>query len=108
MKTSKLILIPLALAATALALRADPAEVWEKTCIKCHGADGVGNTKMGAKMGVKDMTDPKFQAGFTDEQAAKAIKEGLKDGDKVKMKPAEGVTDADIKGLVAKVRSFKK
>jgi cytochrome c551/c552 len=53
------------------------------------------------------MTNAKFQASFTDDQAFKAIKEGIKDGDKVKMKPAEGLSDDDIKALVAKVRAFK-
>jgi cytochrome c551/c552 len=39
----------------------------------------------------------------------KAIKEGVKDkAGKVAMKPAENVTDADIKALVAYVRAFKK
>jgi cytochrome c551/c552 len=58
-------------------------------------------------MEVKDMTDAKYQASFTDEKATKDIKEGIKDGDKTKMKPAEGLSDDDIKALVAKVRSFK-
>jgi hypothetical protein len=44
-----------------------------------------------------------------DEAAIKAIKEGLKDKDgKVVMKPTEGLSDADIKGLVAYMRTFKK
>jgi hypothetical protein len=90
------------------AVCADPAEIWDKNCVKCHGADGAGKTKMGEKVGVKDFTDAKYQASFTDEQGIKAIKEGVKDGDKVKMKPLEGATDDDAKALVAKVRSFKK
>jgi cytochrome c553 len=109
MKRTKFYLIILALAASTAALSAaDVGPIWEKTCQKCHGPDGKGQTKMGGKMGVKDMTDAKYQASFTDEQAAKALKEGLKDGDKIRMKPAEGLTDDDIKALVAKVRSFKK
>ena len=87
---------------------ADVKELWEKNCVKCHGADGKGDTKMGKKAGVKDLTDAKFQAEVTDEKAFKAIKEGVKDGDKTKMKPAEGVTDDDIKGLVAHFRTLKK
>ena len=57
---------------------------------------------------VKDMTDAKVQAAFTDEKAFKAIKEGIKDGDKTRMKPAEDMSDDDIKALVAYVRAFKK
>jgi hypothetical protein len=59
-------------------------------------------------MEIKDLTDAKVQAAFTDDQAFKSIKEGIKDGDKTKMKPAEGLSDDDIKALVAKVRAFKK
>ena len=40
--------------------------------------------------------------------AVKAIKEGVKDGDKVKMMPAEKLTDDEIKALVAFVRGLKK
>jgi cytochrome c553 len=87
---------------------ADAKENWEKHCQKCHGEDGKGQTKMGAKAGVKDLTDAKVQGEFTDDKAFKAIKEGIKDGDKTKMKPAEGLSDDEIKALVAKTRSFKK
>ncbi len=86
----------------------DVGAIWEKSCQKCHGVDGKGDTKMGKKMEVKDMTDAKYQASFKDAEATKAIKEGIKDGDKTKMKPAEDVTDEDIKALVAKVRAFAK
>jgi len=86
----------------------DAKETWEKTCAKCHGADGKGQTKMGQKLGVRDYTDAKIQADLKDDAAFKAIKEGLKDKeDKTLMKPAEGLSDDDIKALVAQVRSFK-
>lgn len=99
----------MALAATTAALSAaDAAANWEKNCQKCHGADGAGQTPMGKKLALKDLTDAKYQSTFTDAEATKAIKEGIKDGDKTKMKAAEGLTDDEIKDLVAKVRSFKK
>lgn len=107
MKKSTLALAALALAATTAAASADTAETWEKLCVKCHGADGKGETKMGKKMEIKNFTDAKYQASFTDEHAFKSIKEGIKDGDKTKMKAAEGLSDDEIKALVAKVRSFK-
>jgi len=94
----------------ALAARAaDAKENYDKDCLKCHGADGKGQTKMGQKLGAKDYTDAKVQAGLTDDAAFKAIKEGLKDKDgKQLMKPSEGLSDADIKALVAYMRTFKK
>src|SRR6476646_5168555 len=99
----KITLIALALVLPAsLVFAGDAKAAYEKDCAKCHGADGKGETKMGKKMGAKDYTDAKVQAELKDEAAIKAIKEGLKDKDgKVVMKPAEGLSDADIKGLVA-------
>jgi cytochrome c553 len=95
-------------AAAITASAGDAKENWEKTCAKCHGADGKGQTKMGQKLGVRDYSDAKVQADLKDDAAFKAIKEGLKDKeDKTLMKPAEGLTDDDIKALVAHMRSFK-
>ena len=106
-------LIVLSVALSALGLmtaRADDAQAaYDKQCAKCHGADGKGDTKMGKKLGAKDYTDAKVQADLKDDEAAKAIKEGLKDKDgKTLMKPAEGLSDDQIKALVAHMRSFKK
>jgi len=87
----------------------DVKENWEKLCAKCHGPDGKGETKMGQKLEIKDLTNAKLQADLKDEQAFKAIKEGIKDKEgKIKMKPAEGVTDDEIKALVSHVRTLKK
>ena len=63
---------------------------------------------MGKKLGAKDYSDAKVQAELKDDAAAKAIKDGLTKDDKVLMKPTEGVTDEDVKGLVAHMRGFKK
>ena len=99
-----------AFAVAALSAQAEDAKaLYEKDCTKCHGADGKGQTKMGQKLAVKDYTDAKVQAEMKDDAAIKAIKEGLKDKDgKTLMKPAEGLSDDDIKGLVNYMRSFKK
>ena len=107
----KLIVIGVALliAGAASVRAADAKENWDKNCAKCHGLDGKGQTKMGQKLGIKDYTDAKVQAGFTDEEAFKALKEGLKDKEgKTLMKAAEGLSDDEIKALVQYVRSFKK
>ena len=88
---------------------ADTAALYEKHCLKCHGADGKGETKMGKKAGVKDYTDPKVSEAIKDDQAFKSVKEGMKDGDKELMKPfAEKLTDDEIKALIAYVKTFKK
>jgi cytochrome c553 len=107
----KLIAIGIAVAAVAAlsARAADAKGTFEEQCAKCHGVDGKGQTKMGQKLGAKDYTDAKVQADLKDDAAIKAIKEGLKaDDGKVLMKPMDGLSDDDIKGLVAYMRSFKK
>jgi cytochrome c553 len=91
------------------ALAGDAKANFESSCAKCHGADGKGQTKMGQKLGAKDYTDPKVQEALKDDAAIKAVKEGLKDAEgKSLMKPAEGLSDDDIKALVAYMRTFKK
>jgi cytochrome c553 len=88
---------------------ADAKENWDKVCAKCHGPDGKGQTKMGEKLAIKDLTDAKVQAAFTDADAFKALKEGLKDAEgKTRMKPVENMSDDDIKALVQHVRTLKK
>jgi cytochrome c553 len=107
-KTLPLLVALLAIPAFS-ARAADAKALYAKDCAKCHGEDGKGETKMGKKLGAKDYTDPKVQAELKDEGACKAIKDGLKAKDgKILMKPAEGTSDADIKGLVAYMRTFKK
>jgi cytochrome c5 len=98
------------LIAGAVSVRAaDAKENWDKNCKKCHGDDGKGKTKMGEKMGVKDYTDAKVQEGMKDEAMTKAIKEGVKDGDTVKMKGfGDVLSDDEVKALVKYVRDFKK
>jgi len=107
----KLVVLGLALlvggAVTARA--ADAKEIWEKDCAKCHGTDGKGDTKMGKKLEIRDLTDAKVQEA-KDEDFAKAIKEGVKekDSDKIRMKAFGDLSDDEVKALVAYVRAFKK
>jgi len=64
---------------------------------------------MGKKLGVKDYRDAKVQAAFSDAEAEKAIAEGAKTNGKQTMKPfKDKLSEADIKALVAYVRSLKK
>jgi mono/diheme cytochrome c family protein len=107
----KILILGLATMAMAAlsANAADAKATYEKDCAKCHGPDGKGDTKMGKKVGAKDYTDPKVQEAMKDDQMAKAIKEGVKDGDTVKMKGfADALSDDEVKALVAYVRTFKK
>jgi mono/diheme cytochrome c family protein len=87
---------------------ADVKENWDKNCAKCHGPDGKGETKMGKKLDIKDFTDAKYQDSLKDEAMLKAIKEGVKDGEKTRMKPVEGLSEDEMKALVTYVRKLKK
>ena len=61
------------------------------------------------KLCVKDYRDAKVQAAFSDGEAERAIKEGVKTDGKQTMKPfGEKLSDADVKALVAYIRSLKK
>ena len=110
MKKLALLAIPAALAlafTTTTATAADGKAVYSDNCVKCHGDDGKGATKMGQKLGAKDYSDAAVQAALTDDQAFKSVKEGLKKDDKTLMKPSE-LSDEDIKASIAYLRTFKK
>jgi len=101
-------LVLLAAVGARTASAATVGENWKEHCAKCHGDTGKGDTKMGRKLSIADLTEAKVQAKFTDEAAFKAMKEGVKDkSDKVAMKPIENVSDADMKALVGYVRGLK-
>ena len=109
MKTLIIVSVALLVAGAVTVRAADAKENWEKSCKVCHGPDGKGKTKMGDKYGIKDYTDAKVQDGMKDDAMFKAIKEGVKDGDKTKMKAfGETLSDDEIKALVKYVRDFKK
>jgi mono/diheme cytochrome c family protein len=111
MKTTikALLVVGSMLCATSALKAAGAAENWSSSCASCHGKDGSGDTTMGKKYGVKNYQDAKAQESFTDEQATKAIVEGVTDDGKTKMKAfKEKLTEAEIKDLVAYIRTLKK
>jgi cytochrome c553 len=93
----------------SLVRAADAKENWNQLCAKCHGADGSGNTKIGKKLKVKDYTDAKIQAEFTDEQVAKVTLEGsTRDGKELMKGYKDDLSPADVTALVAFIRQMKK
>ena len=101
MKRTTSVILAMMLASSGAAFGADASALWGQQCASCHGKDGSGNTAMGKKLGVKDYT--KSQS-FSDAEATNVIKNG-----KGKMKAYGGkLSDADVKALVAYVRSLKK
>ena len=95
------------LASAAAASASDGKALFDTNCAKCHGPDGKGATKMGMKAGVKDFTDATVKSGLTDAKIATIIKEGFKDGDKIKMKAFPDLSADDVSALVSYVKAFK-
>lgn len=98
-----------ALVLSLAAYAADAKTNWTDHCAKCHADDGAGQTKMGKKLKIRDLTDAAVQASFTDEQALKSMKEGVADENgKQKMKPIEDLSEEEMKALVLYVRGLQK
>jgi mono/diheme cytochrome c family protein len=101
MKAITSVIIVIVFASSGAAFAADAGTLWAQNCASCHGKDGSGNTAMGKKLAVKDYTK---NQSFSDADAANVITNG-----KGKMKAYKGkLSDADVKALVAYVRSLKK
>lgn len=97
-----LLVIFVALSATACFAQDDAAALYKSKCQVCHGADGKGGTPAGQKLGVKDFHSPEV-AKMSDAELIEAVKKG-----KGKMQGYEGkLTDDQIKALVKYVRSLK-
>ena len=95
--------------AAVTVLADDGQTVFNGKCAICHGKDATGKTKMGEKLGIKDLTDAKIQAAVTDEQLLKMLKEGKKAGDKTLMKSYDTILSADeMKSVIAYVRTLGK
>ena len=74
---------------------------YKAKCQMCHGATGTPSAGMAKAMGIKPVSDPDIKKLTADEMAA-AVKNG-----KGKMKPIAGLTDAQIKDVVAFYRGLK-
>src|SRR5262244_2467240 len=100
MKRTTSVILAMMLASSGAAFGAGASALWGQHCASCHGKDGSGNTAMGKKLGVKDYTK---NQSFSDAEAMNAINNG-----QGKMKAFKQLSDADVKALVAYVRSLKR
>jgi mono/diheme cytochrome c family protein len=82
-------------------------QIYKNDCALCHGDNGNGKSDLATQMNLTlaDYTDPKSLAGKSDQELFDEIRKG-----KDKMPPEEEARakDADVRGLVAYVRSMSK
>jgi mono/diheme cytochrome c family protein len=97
-----------ALVSAPPAAGADVAQLYKQNCSKCHGMDGKGQTTVGRKFKVSDMTDPAWKTKTTDDKIKKAIEEGTKDSSgKEVMAPFKSkLSPEDIDALVKYVKAL--
>ncbi len=81
----------------------DSASLFKTKCAACHGADGSGDTSMGKALKIRDLGSAEVQKQ-TDAQLTEIVSNG-----KSPMPAYKGkLTEDQIKGLVAYIRSLKK
>jgi mono/diheme cytochrome c family protein len=99
---SQVVLAVVVSLASAVCFAQSPGEATYKAkCQSCHGSAGTPNPGIAKMMGVKPVSDPDIQK-LTADQMAAVVKTG-----KNKMKPITGLTDAQIKDVVAYYRGLK-
>jgi len=92
--------VPIAGAADGAAI--DVAALWAKNCASCHAKDGTGDTKMGKKLKIEDLTSAEIIAKFDRARMIEATKSGVKaeDSDKLVMKGySSKLSDAEIEAI---------
>ena len=82
-------------------LAADAAAVYKSRCFACHGAKGKGDTVIGKNLGVRDLGSAAVQSQ-TDAELTAIIADGKQQMPKFRGK----ISEADIKALVAHIRTF--
>jgi cytochrome c6 len=91
------------LLASAVCFAESPGEATYKAkCQSCHGATGTPSAGMAKATGVKAVSDPAIR-NLTAAQMIASTRNG-----KGKMRPMNGLTDAQIKEAVSFYRSFLK
>ncbi len=94
--------------AAAQEITAHVKQIYKNDCALCHGDNGNGKSEIAEsmKLTLLDYTDPKSLAGKSDQELFDAIRKGR--GDKMPPEDAVRAKDAEVRGLVAYVRSLSK
>ena len=84
----------------------DGQGLYNKSCSSCHGTDGKGQTKIGLKLGAKDLSRSKLNDGEIEKQ----VREGRTSQEGKVQMPSfkEAFTPEEMKALIAYVKEFRK
>lgn len=99
---SKVVLATAFLVAGGMCFAQAGEAVYKAHCQSCHGATGVPNPGIAKLLGVKPASDPSVKS-LSEAQMEAVVKNG-----KGKMKPVAGLTDAQVKEVVAYFRELGK
>jgi mono/diheme cytochrome c family protein len=81
--------------------------IWKAKCASCHGAGGKGDTEMGQKAKIHDMSNAAWQKSKSDADLKAAIENGSKK-EGVEMDPyKDKLEPAQIDALVKHIRTLK-
>jgi mono/diheme cytochrome c family protein len=83
---------------TPTAAPQDAQTTWTSLCAGCHGQLGLGNGPMGARVGAKNLSDPRWQSSVTDQQISSVILNGQG------RMPAFSLRPDAVRGLVELIR----
>ena len=78
--------------------------VYEAKCVRCHGADGAGHTRLADIVEPPDLTDPAWQRQRSNARMTGAVANGLGQMPAFKTK----LTRQEIAAAVAYVRTLKR
>jgi mono/diheme cytochrome c family protein len=81
----------------------------QQRCALCHGDAGKGDSPMGKRLGIGDMSGEKWQRDYGDDAIRAAISKGVdkeQGGKKVKMMAFDKLTAADVDALLRLIRGF--
>ena len=82
----------------------DATKLFKQNCVKCHGADGDGETAFGQIVGAADFTDSEWQERVNDKRLINSMTYG-----RGQMPPfGKKFSKEQIISLLAYVRAFKK
>jgi mono/diheme cytochrome c family protein len=79
-------------------------EVYTANCVRCHGADGAGRTRMAEIVEPPDMTDPAWQRKRSNSKMIASVSNGLGQMPAFKKK----LSRQEIAAAIAYVRTFRR